>query len=71
MDDIGHIRTTRDQARFLVDHRIVNFASIVVVCVTWFDDRASQICFKFGNGFGFKRFAHRRINKESTLALFN
>src|SRR4029077_12572614 len=30
MNNIGHIRTTRNQARFLVDHRIVNFASIVV-----------------------------------------
>src|SRR6476619_754744 len=70
-DDIGHIRTTRDQARFLGDHRIVDFASVVVVCVVWFDDGASQICFKFGNGFRFKRLAHRRMNKESTRALFN
>ena len=45
MDDIGRIRTTRDQTRFLIDHRIINFASIVVVCVVWLDDRASQIRF--------------------------
>ena len=44
---IGHIGALRDQARFAIDHRVVNFSSIRVLGVLRVDQRASELTAKF------------------------
>src|SRR5438067_13180879 len=64
-DHIRRIRATRDQARLLVDHRIIDFASIIVIRVTRLDHAASQLCLQLSDGIRFQCFLHRKLNKES------
>src|SRR6266550_2943434 len=64
VDYIGHVRATRDQARLLVDHCIIDFASIIVIRVARLDHAASQLCLQLSDGILFECFLHGRANKE-------
>src|SRR6478672_8458231 len=65
VDYIRHVRAARDQARLLVDHRIIDFASIIVIRVVRLDHATSQLCLKLSDGIFFQGFLHGRLNKES------
>ncbi len=47
-----------------VDHRIIDFASIIVIRVVRLDHGASQLCLQFCDGIFLKCFLHGRLNKE-------
>src|SRR6266567_5537742 len=64
VDYIGHVRATRDQTWFLVDHCIIDFASILVIRVARLDHPASQLCLQLSDGILFECFLHGRANKE-------
>src|SRR5437868_11644554 len=65
-DHIRHVRAARDQARLLIDHRIIDFASIIVIRVARLDDAASQLCLQLSDGILFECFLHGRANKEAS-----
>jgi hypothetical protein len=49
-DDVRDVHALCDQARLLIDHRVVNFAGIGVIFVGGLDHAASQYLFQFANG---------------------
>src|SRR4029077_10002230 len=44
-DDVCDIRAPRDQARFLMNHSVVDLASFIVIRVARLDDSASETLF--------------------------
>src|SRR5438067_7278591 len=66
VDHIRRIRATRDQARLLIDHRIIDLASIIVIRVARLDHAASQLCLQLSDGILFECFLHGRANKEAS-----
>src|SRR6266403_3090505 len=65
VDYIRHVRAPHDQARLLVDHRIIDFASIIVIRVVRLDHATSQLCLQLSDGICFQCILHRKLNKES------
>jgi hypothetical protein len=49
-DYVSDVRAPRDQTRLLVNHRIVNLASFIIIGVARLDKSASQASFEFGDG---------------------
>src|SRR5207237_7893057 len=66
---IRHVCATRDQARLLVDHRIVDFASIIVIRIVRLDHAASQLCLQLNDGILFECFLHGKANKGRASAI--
>src|SRR5262249_55929241 len=48
-DYICDIGAPRDQARFLMDHAVVDLARFIIICVARLDQFASKVSFKLGN----------------------
>src|SRR5262245_14403205 len=44
-DYVCDVRARRDQARLFVDHRVVNLARFIVICVARLDNSASEASF--------------------------
>src|SRR5262245_7038510 len=44
-DYVCDVRASRDQPRFLMDHRVVDLAGFIVVGVAWLDQSASEASF--------------------------
>ena len=48
-NDVGHIYAARDETRLLVDHLVIDLASVVVILVPRLYQSAAQVCFEIGN----------------------
>ena len=59
-DHVGCVGTARDELWALVDHRVVEFAGVVVVRIALLNDGPTQRCCETGNGVVFHGVLPRR-----------
>ena len=48
-NDVCDIDTPRDQPRLFVDHRVIDVAGVIVICVARLDQSSTQVCFEIGD----------------------
>ena len=46
---VRDIRAARDQARFFMDHAVIDLAGVIIICVAWLDQASTQVCLKIGD----------------------